>query len=65
VVASVTVHALCAGALLWWSLPLAAVFVLLTARAAYGPRTGMSPKQVGIAEIVLNTVVVVVALLAT
>jgi hypothetical protein len=65
VVASVTFHGLCASALLWWSLPLSAVFVLLTARAAYAPRTGMNPKQVGIGEIVLNTVVVVVALLAT
>jgi hypothetical protein len=65
VMASVVFHAAAALLLAWWSLSLAAVFAVLTARAAWGPRTTMTPKQVGIGEIVLNTLVVVVALLVT
>ena len=65
VAASIAFHASCAFALIWVSWPLALVFALLTARAAYAPHTSMTPKQVGIGEIVLNALVVVVALLAT
>jgi hypothetical protein len=62
VVASVTFHALAIVALLpvsWW---LALVFAALTLRAALAPGRGLTPKQVGIGEIVLNTIVVAVAL---
>lgn len=44
----------------WW---LAGLFVLLAVRAAVLPRRGLTPKQVGIGEIVANTAVVVLALL--
>ena len=44
----------------WW---VAVVFAVLTMRAALAPRTAMRPVHVGIGELVLNTVVVVVALL--
>ena len=62
VVASVAFHALATVALLpvsWW---LANVFAALTLRAALAPGYGLTPKQVGIGEMVLNTVVVAVAL---
>lgn len=62
VVASVTFHALAGLALLpvsWW---LGAVFAVLTLRAALAPGRALTPKQVGIGEVVLNTVVVAVAL---
>jgi hypothetical protein len=49
-----------AAALVGW--PLAVVGVLLTARTALAPRLALSPKQVGLAELVLNVLVVVVAL---
>ena len=43
----------------WW---LVALFAVLTARAAVLPGRGLSPKRVGIGEIVANTAVVVLAL---
>jgi hypothetical protein len=63
VVASVAWHALCTVGAAFVSWPLALVGLVLTARAWAAPRTGLTPKQVGIGEIVLNTLVVVVALL--
>ena len=44
----------------WWLVPL---FALLTVRAALLPGRGLSPKQVGIGEIVANIAVVVLVLL--
>ena len=44
----------------WW---LAGLFALLAVRAAILPRRGLSPKRVGVGEIVANVAVVVVALL--
>ncbi len=44
----------------WW---LVGLFALLAARAAVLPGRGLTPKQVGIGEIVANTAVVVLALL--
>ncbi|HEU4515012.1 MAG TPA: YwiC-like family protein [Nocardioidaceae bacterium] len=44
----------------WW---LAGLFALLTVRAAVLPGRGLSPKQVGVGEIVANVTVVVLALL--
>lgn len=64
-VASVAWHAVAAVLLAlvsWW---LTVVFALLAARAYAAPRLRLTPKQVGIGELVLNVVVVVVALLAT
>ena len=62
-VASVAWHAVAAVLLApvsWW---LTVVFALLTLRAYAAPRLGLTPKQVGIGELVLNVLVVVVALL--
>ena len=62
VVASVTFHALATSFLLpvsWW---LGLVFAALTLRAALAPGRDLTPKQVGIGEIVLNVLVVAVAL---
>lgn len=62
VVASVSFHTLATLALLpasWW---LGVVFAALTLRAALAPRRRLTPKQVGLGELVLNVVVVVVAL---
>ena len=63
VVASVAWHVVCTVGAAFVSWPLALVALVLTARAWAAPRTSLTPKQVGIGEIVLNTVVVVVALL--
>lgn len=63
VVASIAFHGVAAVAFAFVSWWVAAVFAVLTLRAALGPRTSMRPVHVGIGEIVLNTVVVVVALL--
>lgn len=49
-------------AISWW---LVAVFALLTLRAAVVPGRGLSPKQLGIGEIVATVLVAVVALLVT
>lgn len=60
---SVGYHAVVAVAMVavsWW---LAGLFALLTVRAVVLPGRGLSPKQVGIGEIVANTAVVVLALL--
>lgn len=62
VVASVAFHALASVTLAWVSWWLTAVFAALTLRAALAPRLGLTPKQVGIGEIVLNVAVVAVAL---
>lgn len=62
VVASATFHTLATLALLpasWW---LGVVFAALTLRAALAPGRRLTPKQVGLGELVLNVVVVVVAL---
>ena len=62
-VASVAWHAVAAvllAAVSWW---LAAVFALLTVRAYAAPRLRLTPKQVGIGELVLNVLLVLVALL--
>ena len=64
-IASVAWHAVAAAALVpvsWW---LAAVFALLTVRAYAAPRLRLTPKRVGLGELVLNVLVVVVALIAT
>ena len=63
VVASIFYHAVAAVAFAFVSWWVAAVFALLTVRTAVGPHTSMKPVHVGIGEIVLNTLVVVVALL--
>lgn len=62
VVASVTFHVLATAALLPVSWSLALVFAALTLRAALAPGRALTPKQVGIGEIVLNSIVVAVAL---
>lgn len=62
VVASVAWHAACTVAVAFVSWPLALVFAVLTVRAWAAPRHPLTPKQVGIGEVVLNTLVVVVAL---
>lgn len=64
VVASIGYHAAASFAFAFVSWWVAAVFALLTLRAALAPRTAMKPVHVGIGEIVLNTLVVVVALLS-
>jgi hypothetical protein len=61
---SVGYHLLAAAALAtvsWW---LAALFALLAVRAAVLPGRRLSPKHVGVGEILANAAVVVVALLA-
>jgi hypothetical protein len=60
---SVGFHAVATVAMLgvsWW---LAAVFAALTLRAALLPGRGLSPRQVGLGEIVANVAVVVLVLL--
>lgn len=59
---SVGYHAVSTVAVAWLSWWLAALFALLALRAAVLPGRGLSPKQVGIGEIVANVAVVVVAL---
>ncbi|MEZ5094179.1 YwiC-like family protein [Nocardioides sp.] len=62
---SVVVHALATLAVLplsWW---LAGVFATLTARAAVVPPRGVSPKALGLGEVVGTVVVGVVSLLVT
>ena len=49
-------------ALAWVSWWLTAVFAALTLRAPLAPRLGLTPKQVGVGELVLNAAVVAVAL---
>ena len=60
---SVGYHVVVAVALAWVSLWLAGLFALLAVRAAVLPGRGLSPKQVGIGEILANVAVVVLALL--
>lgn len=64
VVASVAFHALATVILVPVSWAVALVFAVLTVRSAVAPRLGLSPKQVGVGEIVLNVLVVAVALLS-
>ena len=59
---SVGYHAALTVAAAWLSWGLAGLFALLALRAAVLPGRGLSPKQVGIGEIVANIAVVVVAL---
>lgn len=61
--ASVGYHVAGAVAMAWVSWPLAVLFALLAVRGALLPGRGLTPKQVGIGEIVANVAVVVVALL--
>lgn len=61
--ASVGYHVAGAVAMVWVSWWLAALFAVLAFRAAALPGRGLTPKQVGIGEIVANVAVVVVALL--
>jgi len=60
---SVGYHVAAAAAVAWVSWWLAGLFAVLALRAAVLPGRGLSPKQVGIGEIVANVAVVVVALL--
>jgi hypothetical protein len=62
--ASVTYHLLALGTATYLSIPIAAVFVLLLVRAAVLPRYPLTPKQVGIAEIVASTLVLSTAVAA-
>jgi hypothetical protein len=59
---SVAYHVASTVAAAWLSWWLAGLFALLALRAAVLPGRGLSPKQVGIGEIVANIAVVVVAL---
>lgn len=59
---SVGYHAAWTVAVAWLSWWLAGLFALLALRAAVLPGRGLSPKQVGVGEIVANIAVVVVAL---
>lgn len=59
---SVGYHAAVTVAMAWLSWWLVGLFALLTVRAAVLPGRGLSPKQVGVGEIVANTAVVVLAL---
>ena len=60
---SVAAHAAATVVVLIFSPWLALVFLLLTVRAAFVPRLGATPKQLGIGEIVSTVVVAVVSLL--
>ena len=60
--ANVGLHAALTVAAAFLAWPLVVVGVLLTARAALAARVAPSPKQVGIAELGFNVLVVVVAL---
>ncbi|RSM68107.1 hypothetical protein DMB66_14155 [Actinoplanes sp. ATCC 53533] len=62
--ASVAYHVLALGAAAVLSIPIAAVFVLLLVRAAVLPRYRLTPKRVGIAEIVAATLVLSTAVAA-
>lgn len=62
---SVGVHAAATAAAAVWSWWLGAVFALLTLRAALVPRMNLSPKQVGIGEVVATLVVALVSLAVT
>ncbi|HMT31629.1 MAG TPA: YwiC-like family protein [Dermatophilaceae bacterium] len=59
---SVGWHALSTVAVATFSLPLAAVFLVLTVRAWIVPRFSFSPKQIGIAEIASTLAVALVSL---
>lgn len=59
----VAFHAACTIAMLWLSPWLALVFALLTVRAAVVPPRRLSPKALGIGEIVATILVAVVSLL--
>ena len=61
-VLSVGYHVIATVAMAWVSWWLVGLFALLALRAAVLPGRGLSPKQVGIGEIVANTAVVVLAL---
>lgn len=60
---SVGFHAAATAAMAWVSWPLVAVFAALTLRAALVPTRQLSPKVVGIGEVVATVVVAVTALL--
>jgi YwiC-like protein len=59
--ASVTYHALALGVAAFLSIPIAAVVALLLVRSAALPRYRLTPKHVGIIEIVASTLVLVTA----
>lgn len=61
-VASVLFHALATTALLWLDPALAAVFAVLTLRAAIIPRYSPTPKTLGVGEVAATVVVAVGAL---
>jgi hypothetical protein len=60
---SVGYHVLVTVAMVWVSWWLVGLFALLAARAAVLPGRALTPKQVGIGEILANLAVVVAALL--
>jgi hypothetical protein len=60
---SVGFHLAVAVAMVWVSWWLVALFALLALRAAVLPGRGLTPKQVGVGEILANVAVVLVALL--
>lgn len=62
--ASVAYHVLALGAAALLSIPVAAVFVFLSVRAAVLPRYRLTPKHVGIIEIVAATLVLITAVAA-
>jgi hypothetical protein len=62
--ASVAYHVLALGAAALLSIPVAAVFVFLSVRAAVLPRYRLTPKHVGIIEIVAATLVLSTAVAA-
>lgn len=62
--ASVIYHLLALGAAAFLTIPIAATFVLLLIRAAVLPRHRLTPKHVGVAEIVASTLVLVTAVAA-
>ena len=61
--ASIAWHAVAAALMIAVSWPLVVIFALLTARAAIVPRYALTPKQVGIGEIVSTVAVGIAALL--
>lgn len=63
--ASVTYHVAAAAGLTYLCVAMGPVFVLLSGRAALAPRLRVTPKQIGLAELGFNVLVVAVALLAT
>ena len=62
---SVGFHAAATVAMAWVSWPLVVVFALLTLRAALAPTRALSPRSVGIGELVATVAVAVTALLST